>query len=80
MLSLSSGVRWSNFPCKGLLDRVSLFLFRGGLAGSVELASGLAFILSTKLSDIPSAMPRTVVLGMVSASSLKFTSITHAQL
>ena len=45
-----------------------------------EVSFRIAFILSTKLSDIPSAMPRTVALGMVTDSSLKFASITRAQL
>ena len=49
------------------------------LADSFELASDLTFILSTKLSDISSAMPRTVALQMVRALSLKFASITHAE-
>ena len=66
--SLHSGVRWSNFPCKCLLCRVSFLLFRGGLAGSIKLYSDLAFILSTKHSDIPSTIPRTVALGMVRTS------------
>ena len=57
-----------------------VFLFRGDVVGSTKLVSDLPFILSTKPSDIPSAMPRTVALGMVRASSLKFATITHAQL
>jgi len=57
-----------------------LSLSRRGLAGSIKLVSDLAFILATKLSDIPSAMTRTVALGMVSASSLKFATLPRAQL
>ena len=78
--SLSPGIRRSNFPCKNLFYRVSFLLFREDLAGSIKLVSDLAFILSTIFSDIPSAMPRTVALGMFRASSLKFVTIMLAQL
>ena len=59
---------------------VPFLLLRGGLASSMKLVSDLAFILSTKISVIPSAMPITIALGMVKASSLKFATTTHSQL
>ena len=76
LLELGGSVYLLKVYCTGFHS----FCFDGGLAGSIKLVSDLAFILPIKLSDIPSATPRTVALGMVTASSLKFASITQAQL
>ena len=52
--------------------------FLRGFVGRSEFSWLLAFILSTSGSGIYSAIPRTLALGMITASSLKLAIMQYA--
>jgi len=76
----SSWGKWANFPRCNFQYRASFFRFFRGFAGEFVSLLLAAFILYTCGSAICFARPRTVFLGIISASSLKLATIKSTQL